>query len=420
MPRTTDDASLQEIRLRYVDKPVSPHVLKQLQRDPRQGARHLYQSLKKRYDREREEKLRLQAMRHFELVLWRTGVRDVAGVDEAGVGPLAGPVVAAAVMFPPGTDISGVDDSKKLDPASRDALAIQIRAKASGIGVGMCTVAEIDEINIYHAGLLAMRRAVEGLPRRPQHLLVDARTVPGIDCPQNAFDKGDGINFTIAAAVMFPPDTEIAGINDSKQLDAPTRERLAVEIRAKASGVAVGIATVEEIDTINIYHASLLAMRRAVEGLPRKPQHVLVDARTVPGIDMPQNAFNKGDGLNFSIAAASIIAKTTRDAMLDAMDKEYPGYGFASHKGYPTPEHKAAIVKLGVLDVHRMSFPALHELQGEFSTKFYDLRTQLFAAESRDALGALEASFKSCASSLEDREAKKLKLLIARRWKVIA
>src|SRR5512144_119565 len=133
MPRSTDDLSIEEIRQRFIDKPVSPHILKRLQRDPRQGARHLYQSLKKRYDREREEKLRLQAMRHFELVLWRTGVQDVAGVDEAGVGPLAGPVVAAAVMFPPGTDIAGVDDSKKLDPASRATLALEIRSRASGL-----------------------------------------------------------------------------------------------------------------------------------------------------------------------------------------------------------------------------------------------------------------------------------------------
>src|SRR4029079_6545277 len=115
MPRTADDVSLQEIRLRYTDKPVSPHILKQLQRDPRQGARQLYQSLKKRYDREREEKLWRQSMRHFELVLWRSGVRDIAGVDEAGVGPLAGPVVAAAVVFPPEDELAGADAYKNVE-----------------------------------------------------------------------------------------------------------------------------------------------------------------------------------------------------------------------------------------------------------------------------------------------------------------
>ena len=313
MPRTADDVSLQEIRLRYTDKPVSPHILKQLQRDPRQGARQLYQSLKKRYDREREEKLRLQAMRHFELVLWRSGVRDIAGVDEAGVGPLAGPVVAAAVMFEPGTDIAGVDDSKKLEPEVREALAIEIRAKASGIGVGICTVAEID--------------------------------------------------------------------------------------------------------TINIYHAALLAMRRAVEALPRRPQHVLVDARTIPGVDAPQNMFNKGDGINFSIAAASIIAKTERDRMMDALDREYPGYGLAGHKGYATPEHRAALQKLGPSAVHRQSFPVIHEMRGEFSPLFYAIKAQLFAAETRIALGVVETAVGVHEQDLAEREFNRLKLLVARRWK---
>jgi ribonuclease HII len=313
-----EELSIEEIRKRYLDPdaPVSAQILTRLQKDKREGVKKLHAVLKKRFEKQRDERQRMDAMRYFEKLLWKSGIQDIAGVDEAGMAPLAGPVVAAAVMF--------------------------------------------------------------------------------------------------------PPETEIEGINDSKQLDAPTRERLAVEIRAKASGVAVGIVSVEEIDTVNIYHAGLLAMRRAVEGLPRAPQHVLVDARTVPGIAMPQNAFNKGDGLNFSIAAASIIAKTTRDAIMDELDKRYPGYGLASHKGYPVPEHKAAILKLGVTDIHRMSFPAIHELQGEFSQQFYSLRTELFACGDRDALGRLEASFKRQKEAMEEREANKLKLLIARRWKVIA
>ena len=310
-----EELSVEEIRKRYLDDtvPVSAQVLSRLQKDKREGVKRLHAVLKKRFEKQRDERQRMDAMRHFEKLLWKSGVKDIAGVDEAGVAPLAGPVVAASVMF--------------------------------------------------------------------------------------------------------PPETEIAGVNDSKQLDARTRDELAIEIRAKATGVAVGIATVEEIDAINIYHASLLAMRRAVEGLPRKPQHVLVDARTIPDIPMPQNAFNKGDGLNFSIAAASIIAKTTRDSMMDQLDREHPGYGFASHKGYPTPEHKAAVVKLGVCTMHRMSFPALHELQGEFSPLFYSLRTQLYEAGDRTALGSFEASFKSQCDSMEERESKKLKLLISRRWK---
>jgi len=313
-----EELPIEEIRKRYLDprEPVSAQILTRLQKDKREGVKKLHATLKKRFEKQRDERQRMDAMRYFENLLWKSGVKDIAGVDEAGVAPLAGPVVAASVMF--------------------------------------------------------------------------------------------------------PPETEIAGVNDSKQLDAQTREELAIEIRAKASGVAVGIATVEEIDTINIYHASLLAMRRAVEGLPRKPQHVLVDARTIPDIPMPQNAFNKGDGLNFSIAAASIIAKTARDTMMDQLDREHPGYGFASHKGYPTPEHKAAVVKLGVCTMHRMSFPALHELQGEFSALFYSLRDQLYAAADRAALGAFEASCKAQCTGMEEREWKKLKLLISRRWKVIA
>ncbi len=313
-----EELSVDEIRKRYVEnrEPISQQVLNRLRRDPRQGVQRLFAALAKRFEREREERARLDAMRHFERVLWKSGVRDIAGVDEAGVAPLAGPVVAAAVMFPPQTEVAGVDDSKKLDPR--------------------------------------------------------------------------------------------------------TRAELAVEIRAKASGVAVGIATVEEIDTLNIYHASLLAMRRAVEGLPRAPQHVLVDARTVPGIDMPQNAFNKGDGINFSIAAASIIAKTARDAMMEALDREYPGYGFAIHKGYPTPEHRDALVRLGRSPVHRQSFPALNELFGEYSSLFYTLKTQLFAAEGRGALAAFESQLRTHLGELPEGEAKKLRLLLGRRWKTVA
>ena len=311
-----EELSVEEIRKRYVEdgEPVSAQILNRLERDSRQGVQKLTAVLKKRYERDRGEKLRRDAMRHFETVLWRSGIRDIAGVDEAGMAPLAGPVVAAAVMFPPGTDIEGVDDSKKLD--------------------------------------------------------------------------------------------------------APTRERLAGEIRAKASGVAVGIATVQEIDQVNIYHAGLLAMRRAVEGLPRSPQHLLVDARTVPGVAVPQNAFNKGDGINFTIAAASIIAKTSRDAMLEALDREYPGYGFAAHKGYPTPEHRKAFLELGPCPAHRMSFPVIHEMLGEYSPRFYALRAEVFAATKRDELGRIEAALAS--EALADAEVKKLRLLVARRWKMAA
>src|SRR5438132_10636782 len=138
MARDLDELSIEQIRHRYVEKgePVSPRVLSRLQRDRRHGVARLYEALKKRFERERDERLRLDAMRHFERLLWKSGVRDIAGVDEAGVGPLAGPVVAAAVVFPPETDIAGVDDSKRLDAQTRTKLAVEIRAKASGVGVG--------------------------------------------------------------------------------------------------------------------------------------------------------------------------------------------------------------------------------------------------------------------------------------------
>src|SRR5688572_13629846 len=166
-----EELSVDDIRKRYVEstEPVSAQVLTRLQKDPRTGVKKLLAVLKKRYERERDERTRLDAMRHFELVLWKSGVQDIAGVDEAGVAPLAGPVVAAAVMFPPDTYVDGVDDSKKLDAPTRERLAVEIRARASGVAVGIATVAEIDQVNIYHASLLAMRRAVEGLPRPPQH-----------------------------------------------------------------------------------------------------------------------------------------------------------------------------------------------------------------------------------------------------------
>src|SRR5215470_4314311 len=161
-----DHLSVEEIREQLLDgsRPITAHALKTLGRDPRQGVRKLYELAKRRYEKERTERLRLDSMLNFERLLWKSGVCDIAGVDEVGMGPLAGPVVAAAVVFPPGTDIAGVDDSKRLDPPTRTALDEVIRAKASGFAIGIASVAEIDRLNIYHAGLLAMRRALEALP----------------------------------------------------------------------------------------------------------------------------------------------------------------------------------------------------------------------------------------------------------------
>jgi ribonuclease HII len=309
-----DKLSIQEIRTRFLpdDAAVSPHVLQALKRDGRRGAQQVYATLKKRYEIDRRERTRLDGMLNFERVLWKSGVQHIAGVDEVGVGPLAGPVVAAAVIFAPGTVVPGVDDSKRLDAEARDVVAAQIRQCALGIGIGQ--------------------------------------------------------------------------------------------------------ASVEEIDTINVYHAGLLAMQRAVESLPVAPQHVLVDARTIPGIGVPQNPFTKGDGMNFSIAAASIIAKTHRDGLMTELDSRYPEYGFARHKGYSTPEHQAAITRYGPCPLHRMSYPFIQELRGQYGAGFYALKEQLAGARTGAQLKAVERALADDGAGLSENEMRKLRLVLARRW----
>jgi ribonuclease HII len=164
--------------------------------------------------------------------------------------------------------------------------------------------------------------------------------------------------------VVFPPNTEIDGVDDSKALDEEMRVRLDVEIRGKAAAVGIGIVEVEEIDRINIYWAGILAMRRAVEGLSVAPQHILLDARRLKEVQTPQQAIVKGDARSLTIAAASILAKTARDALMCKLDAQYPGYGFAKHKGYPVSEHRAALARLGASPVHRRSFTPVREILG--------------------------------------------------------
>src|SRR6188768_716670 len=317
MPGTLTQLSLKEIHEKYADPSamVSPQLLRRLQRDPRTGARKLYKALAKRFDDQKKERNRLDAMLHFERVLWKAGVMHIAGVDEVGMGPLAGPVIAAAVVFPPHTELHGIDDSKKLDVEQRVDAERRIRETASGIGIGRAEVAEIDTINIYHAGLLAMRRAVEALPMRPQHVLVDARSIPGVDVPQNCFDKGDGIDF--------------------------------------------------------------------------------------------------------SIAAASIVAKVHRDRLMDELAREHPEYGFDRHKGYCTPEHQDAIRQLGPCAIHRQSFTFIRELRGEYSALFYDLKERLFAAAAAAELEAIEQELGTCREALSENEQRKLRLVLSRRWRAL-
>jgi ribonuclease HII len=189
----------------------------------------------------------------LETLLWDLGYARVAGVDEVGLGPWAGPVVAATVVFPPRARIiPGIDDSKKLTPARREALAVEIRAGAAGVSLGVVEVAEVDARGVHDAGLEAMRRAVTGLAAVPDYLLVDARRVPE---------------------------------------------------------VAIG-----------------------------------------------QTSFVRADSFIYSVAAASIVAKVFRDSLMAEMDTRFPGYGFGQHMGYGTAAHLAALERLGPCEIHRRSF----------------------------------------------------------------
>jgi len=160
----------------------------------------------------------------------------------------------------------------------------------------------------------------------------------------------------VAAAVILDPARPIAGLRDSKALSPQRRAVLAQAIRERSVAWAVGIAEADEIDAVNILQATLRAMRRAVAALGVVPTEALVDGNVLPRLDCPARAIVKGDRDVVAISAASIIAKTTRDAMLDVLDAHYPGYGFARHKGYPTPAHLDALARLGPCPAHRRSF----------------------------------------------------------------
>ena len=235
-------------------------LLEALENDRRQGVRDLATKLRARQSENRAEGQRLRHLLKFESELWEQGFELIAGVDEAGVGPLAGPVVAGAAIL--------------------------------------------------------------------------------------------------------PKSYKLRELNDSKKLDETTRDQLAEQIKTDALAWAIGIAEVEEIDQLNIYHASLLAMRRAVQALHIQPDFVLVDARKIPDLSVPQRGIVRGDSLSASIAAASILAKTARDRMMVEFDQQFPGYGLAGHKGYSTPEHFAALKRLGASPIHRRSFRPVREALG--------------------------------------------------------
>ncbi|HKA13617.1 MAG TPA: ribonuclease HII [Myxococcota bacterium] len=232
--------------------------LRILRGDARSGARDLVSTLERRRADRRREMRRIARLFALRRALFAAGARAVAGVDEVGVGPLAGPLVAAAVVLP--------------------------------------------------------------------------------------------------ARVRLP------GLDDSKQLTAEQREALDAEIRSQAVSVCVAEVSSSEVDRLNTYRAALEAMRRAVTGLACAPDHVLVDARSIPNIAMPQTPIVDGDARDGSIAAASIVAKVYRDARMRELDERHPGYGFARHKGYATRDHVAALARLGPCPEHRRSFTPVAQL----------------------------------------------------------
>lgn len=165
----------------------------------------------------------------------------------------------------------------------------------------------------------------------------------------------------VAAAVILDPSRPILGLNDSKKLSEKKREALFIEIKDKALAYSIARASVAEIDAINILQASLLAMKRAVEGLPTQPEHVWVDGNKIPKWNYSAEAVVKGDSRVQAISAASILAKVTRDRELVELHQQYPHYGFADHKGYPTAVHLAALEIHGVTPHHRVSFGPVKE-----------------------------------------------------------
>ena len=190
------------------------------------------------------------------------------------------------------------------------------------------------------------------------------------DCQRNGYRQIAGIDEAgrgalagpvIAAAVILPINCSINGLQDSKQLTPKQRDRLSDEIYSVAVSVAIGSVDNHLVDELNVLEATLLAMRQAIEKLTLQPDYLLVDGINFPVTDIQGEAIKKGDSRSYSIAAASIIAKTTRDRRMIALDRTYPDYGFSQHKGYPTSQHRQAIAQFGASDIHRHTFKLLSD-----------------------------------------------------------
>ncbi|MBU0912498.1 MAG: ribonuclease HII [Gammaproteobacteria bacterium] len=182
-------------------------------------------------------------------------------------------------------------------------------------------------------------------------------------CGVDEVGRGPLVGAVVTAAVILDPNNPIVGLNDSKKLSEKKRLQLAEEIKAKALSWSLGRAEVHEIDSLNILHATMLAMTRAVQGLHIKPEWALIDGNRVPkDIGVQASAVVKGDALVPEISAASILAKVARDDEMQQLDAAYPQYGFAGHKGYPTAQHLAAIKTHGVINEHRRSFKPVRDV----------------------------------------------------------
>ncbi|WP_372611512.1 ribonuclease HII [Halomonas sp.] len=197
-------------------------------------------------------------------------------------------------------------------------------------------------------------RARDKKPSELPPLVVDyaGERLAGVD----EVGRGPLVGPVVAAAVILDDARPVQGLVDSKAISARRRERLDLEIREKALAFALAEASAAEIDELNIFHATHLAMRRAIDALSVVPEYLLVDGNHLPGHHVPGQAVVKGDVRHPAISAASILAKVARDASMVVLDTCHPGYGFARHKGYPTREHLAALGQLGVLPEHRRSF----------------------------------------------------------------
>lgn len=188
----------------------------------------------------------------------------------------------------------------------------------------------------------------------------NAHLIAGVD----EVGRGPLVGAVVTAAVILDPNNPIEGLADSKKLSEKKRLLLAEEIKAKALCWSLGRAEPEEIDQLNILHATMLAMQRAVAGLNIQPDFVLVDGNRIPTLPMPAQAVIKGDSLVAEISAASILAKVARDQEMDELDVQYPEYGFAKHKGYPTKLHFEKLEQFGATPFHRKSFAPVKKILG--------------------------------------------------------